>query len=160
MPASVRTKFAALNPETQAFLRAAGMSPERAAIGWGNYDMTLVLSGEAFARVDSGRCYQLRPRVRIDLVRALNELDMAVCIGQFPDTPEVRRLAAAAGTEMIPGPIHTTNSWGCREPDMAAPVRVLVLGDSFMQGYLLADDETPPERLRGRSGGVSSSPTK
>ncbi len=48
-----------------------------------------------------------------------------------------------AGTE------QATNSWGCRgpEPDLTAPVRGLVLGDSFMQGYFVRDDETPPVRL-------------
>ncbi len=144
------TKFAALNPESQAFLRAAGMSPEEAAIGWGNYDMTLVMSGEVFARVDSGRQYQLRPGVRSIWFRQIGVLGKDLCVSQLPGTPEVRRLAGPAGAEIISGPIQTTNSWGCRgpEPDVNCPVRGLVLGDSFMQGFLVDDDETPPERLR------------
>jgi hypothetical protein len=148
--ATYRTRFAALSPETQAFFRAGGMSPEQAAIGWGNYDMTLVMSGDVFMRVDSGRQYQLRPGVRSIWFRQLHVLKMDVCVSQVPDTPEVRRLARQAGAEFITGAFQTTNSWGCRgpEPDMNAPVRGLVLGDSFMQGFLVCDDETPPERLR------------
>ncbi len=45
---------------------------------------------------------------------------------------------------------QTTNSWGLRgpEPDPDAPLRGIVLGDSFMQGMFVGDDETPPECLR------------
>ncbi len=51
---------------------------------------------------------------------------------------------------MIPGRSQSTNSWGCRggEPDLDAPVRGIVLGDSFMQGYLVNDEDAPPEQLR------------
>ena len=120
------------------------------------------MSGHVFARVDSGRQYQLRPGVRSIWLRQVGVLGMDVCVSRVPDTPEVRRLAGPAGAEIIAGPIQTTNSWGCRgpEPDMDAPVRGLVLGDSFMQGYLVGDDETPPERPRSRSGGVSSSASR
>ena len=34
------------------------------------------------------------------------------------------------------------------EPDVDAPVRGIVLGDSFMQGAFIGDDQTPPECLR------------
>ena len=34
------------------------------------------------------------------------------------------------------------------EPDLDAPVRGIVLGDSFMQGMFIGDDDTPPECLR------------
>jgi len=143
-------KFAELDPGTQAFFRAAGMGPDQAEIRWGNYDMTLVMSGQVFTRVDSGRQYQLRPGMRSIWFRKTGVFGMSNCVLQFPDTPEVRRLAGLAGAELVPGVIQTTNSWGCRgpEPDMDAPIRGLVLGDSFMQGYLVGDDETPPERLR------------
>jgi hypothetical protein len=126
------------------------MSPEQAEIGWGNYDMTLVKSGAVFSRDDSGRQYQLRPGVRSIWLRQLGVMDMRVCMYLFPDTPQVRRLAGAAGAEIVPGLSQTTNSWGFRgdEPDPSAPVRGIVLGDSFMQGYMAGDDDTPPEQLR------------
>ncbi len=45
---------------------------------------------------------------------------------------------------------QSTNSWGLRGPelDLTAPLRGIVLGDSFMQGMFLGDDETPPECLK------------
>jgi hypothetical protein len=137
-------------PEKQAFLRAAGMGPDQAVVRWGNYDMTLVMSGEVFASVNSGRVYQLRPCVRSLWMRQIQTFGMDLCVFQLPDTPEVRRLAGPAGAEVIPGFFQTTNSWGCRgpEPDGNAPVRGLVLGDSFMQGYLVGDEQTAPEQLR------------
>jgi hypothetical protein len=145
-----RTKFASLRPEMQAFFRAASMGPDQAEFRWANYDMTLVLSSQVFTRVDNGRQYQLLPGVRSIWFRLADALDIDICILQFPDTPEVRRLAPPAGAEFIPGAIQTTNSWGCRgaEPNMQTPIRGIVLGDSFMQGYLVGDDDTPPERLR------------
>jgi hypothetical protein len=145
-----RKEFAALDVRTQALFRAAGMSPEQAVIGWGNYDMTLVKSGAVFSRADSGRQYQHRPGVKSIWLRQLGVMKMHFCMYLFPDTPEVRRLAADAGAEIIPGLSQTTNSWGFRgvEPDRSAPVRGIVLGDSFMQGYMVGDDDTPPEQLR------------
>jgi hypothetical protein len=144
------TKFATLAPEMQAFFRAAGMAPDQAEFRWANYDMTLVLSSQVFARVDSGRQYQLRPGVRSVWYRLVAGLDVDRSVLQFPDTPEVQRFAGPAGAKVFPELFQTTNSWGCRgpEPDMNAPLRGVVLGDSFMQGYLVGDDETPPERLR------------
>ncbi|MBV8488176.1 MAG: SGNH/GDSL hydrolase family protein [Planctomycetaceae bacterium] len=144
------TKFAALGPAQQAFLRAAGMGPEEAVIRWGNYDMTLVLSGKVFKRDDTGRQYRLRPGVVSAWFQQVSVLGMDVCQFLLPDTPEVRRLATSAGALRVPAVTHTTNSWGCRgpEPDMTAPFRLLVLGDSFMQGYLVDDRQTPTECLR------------
>jgi hypothetical protein len=144
------SNFAALDAGTQEFLRAGGMGPDQAEVRWGNYDMTLVLSGQVFQRVESRRQYQLRPGVRSIWFRQFGVLEMNVCVSLLPDMREVRRLAGPAGAEIIDGPTQTTNSWGCRgaEPDMDAPVRGIVLGDSFMQGYLVGDDETPPEQLR------------
>ena len=123
--ATYAEKFAALNAREQAFFRAAGMGPDQATVRWGNYDMTLVMSGGVFARVESGRQYELRPGVRSIWFRQNGVLDMHVCISLLPDTPDVRRLAGPVGAEVIDGLTQTTNSWGCRgpEPDVLAPVR-------------------------------------
>ena len=138
--------FAALAPDRQSFLRAAGMGPEDAVIRWGNYDMTLAMSGKVFVSDDSGCCYRLRPGVSSAWFRKVDGLGTDVCQLLFPDTSEVRLLAKTAGAEVFPGATHTTNSWGCRgpEPRMDDPMRVLVLGDSFMQGYLVGDGGRPP----------------
>jgi lysophospholipase L1-like esterase len=62
-----------------------------------------------------------------------------------PDAPELSRLIEGTGASIQPGSVQTTNSWGLRgpEPDLVAPVRGLVLGDSNAQGMLIGDDETP-----------------
>jgi lysophospholipase L1-like esterase len=51
---------------------------------------------------------------------------------------------------VVPESVQNTNSWGCRgpEPNLSAPVRIMVLGDSMMQGALVSDEQTPPQQLR------------
>jgi hypothetical protein len=67
-----------------------------------------------------------------------------------PDKPELAE--AIKGTLAIPVETsrQTTNSWGLRgpEPDLDAPLRGIVLGDSYMQGMFIGDDVTPSESLR------------
>lgn len=147
--ARYRDLFDRLTPERRAFVRAAGMGPEAIVIRWGNYDMSLAVSSKVFARDDDGRYYKLRPGVRSAWMRQISVFDMVTCQFLVPTTPDVLRAAEVAGAKPMPGTEQTTNSWGCRgpEPDVSAPVRILVLGDSYMQGVLLGDDETPPACL-------------
>jgi hypothetical protein len=67
-----------------------------------------------------------------------------------PDRPELAD--AIKGTPALPVETsrQSTNSWGLRgpEPDPRAPLRGLVLGDSYMQGMFIGDEDTPPECLR------------
>jgi hypothetical protein len=67
-----------------------------------------------------------------------------------PDGPGLA--AAIRGTAAIPveQSRQSTNSWGLRgpEPDLQAPLRGIVLGDSFMQGVFIGEHDTPPEYLR------------
>src|SRR4029078_9091893 len=44
---------------------------------------------------------------------------------------------------------QSTNSWGLRgvEPDLSAPVRGVVLGDSFMQAMFNGDEDNTPGHL-------------
>ena len=71
------------------------------------------------------------------------------CSSWFPTGRDSPR---RSGTAAIPveSSRQSTNSWGLRgpEPDLDAPVRGIVLGDSFMQGMFIGDDDTPPECLR------------
>jgi hypothetical protein len=69
-----------------------------------------------------------------------------------PDTPELPSILKGTSARVVPGTGQSTNSWGCRgpEPDTKAPVRGLVIGDSFMQGLFVPDGQTPPECLAGR----------
>jgi hypothetical protein len=130
-----------------AFLKAAGMDARSAVIRWGNVDRSIVLSSAVF-EPDEKRSYRLRPGVRSIWVIGLG---FRKTLGMFliPDTAEAKGLAAQAGGRVVPESLQTTNSWGCRgpEPDPDAPVRILVLGDSMMQGALVGDLETPPAKL-------------
>jgi hypothetical protein len=143
------------------FLDAARMGPDSAVIRWGNYDRTLVLSSAVFEPDDAGRSYRLRPNARSTWMIGIS-LNGVACMFEVPDDPEVLRVGAAVGGRHVVGSTQTTNSWGCRgpEPDPDAPFRVLVLGDSVMQGVLVGDDETAPaqlERELSRRRGVRTS---
>ena len=141
-----RRVFEKMPPAQKTLLRAAGVAPDDAVVRWGNYDRTFVLSSKVFEDDEDGRSYRFRPSTRSFFLRQIPVEGLDTCQFFLPDTPEVRRLAAGAGLALPAEGSQSINSWGCRgpEPDLDAPVRVLVLGDSFMQGYLLADDETPP----------------
>ncbi len=136
-------------PSLKRFLDLAGMSPNSAVIRWGNLDWTLVLSSKVFEPDDSGRSYRMKPGVRSVWLINLTLHD-ALAMFLVPDDPEILAAGQAVGGRVVPESVQTTNSWGCRgpEPDLSAPVRVLVLGDSMMQGLLVGDDETPSECLR------------
>jgi lysophospholipase L1-like esterase len=137
-------------PAFQKLLRYAGMDPEHGLVRWGNYNWTLLLSSKVFEADEEGRSYRLRPDVRSIWLRDLNYLAGAVAFYLVPDGPGLAE--AVRGTSAVPVETsrQTTNSWGLRgpEPDLEAPLRVLVLGDSYMQGMFVGDDQTPPECLR------------
>jgi hypothetical protein len=69
---------------------------------------------------------------------------------QVPVAPELAELVAPTGAQLVDGSTQTTNSWGLRgpEPDLTASWRGIVLGDSYMQGLFVGDDETPTECLK------------
>ena len=140
-------KLAAPGSATEKFLRAAGMDAASAVLRWGNVDRSILLSSAVF-EPDDDRAYRLKPCVRSVWVIGLSLRD-ALAMFLIPDTREVRDLAATVGGKVVPESVQTTNSWGCRgsEPDAKAPVRVLVLGDSMMQGTLVGDADTPPAKL-------------
>ncbi len=131
------------------FLQAAGMDARSALIRWGNVDRSIVLSSAVF-EPDDRRAYRLKPGVRSIWVVGVSLRD-AVAMFLVPDTPEARDSAGPVGGVVVPESVQTTSSWGCRgpEPDVTAPVRVIVLGDSMMQGALVGDQDTPPARLEG-----------
>lgn len=134
-------------------LEAGGMDPPQAVIRWGNFDRMLVLSGKVFQADDTGRSYTLKPNVRSIWIRTLEPPKgiSGLFLYLIPDQPEVRAALAGTGGIPIEDSVQTTNSWGCRgpEPDPEAPLRVLVLGDSYMQGMLIGDESTPPFQLAG-----------
>jgi hypothetical protein len=103
-----------------------------------------------FAPDAHGRVYRFRPNTRSVWLRQVTLLEGPFALFLVKDTPEVRAAAAAAGAVVDDSTIGTTNSWGLRgpEPDPAAPVRGIVLGDSFMQGMFVGDADTPPLNLQ------------
>jgi hypothetical protein len=159
--AALARTIAAGGPPVARFLKAVRMDPDSAVIRWGNFDSTLVLSSAVFEPDDAGRSYRLRPNTRSAWFVGIS-LPRVTGMFEVPCTDEARALGAALGGTLVPGSLQTTNSWGCRgpEPDLTAPLRGLVLGDSVMQGLLVGDDETPSacleRELRARSGGPVS----
>jgi hypothetical protein len=142
--------FDEAEPANRRLMRYAGLDPEHGLLRWGNYDRTLLLPATIFEADDSGRSYRLRPLTRAIWLRNLTLKSGVLMFFLVPDEPGLA--AAIAGTTAIPVPTsrQSTNSWGLRgpEPDPRAPLRGLVLGDSYMQGMFVGDDDTPPECLR------------
>lgn len=141
--------YAETSDKLKRLLVYSGLTPEDAVLRWGNFDKILLLPGTVFAPDDAGRSYRLRPNVssiwlrNVALPRNLNGFFLV------PDGSELRSIVEGTGVIIVEGSEQTTNSWGCRgpEPDPDAPIRGIVLGDSNMQGLLIGDDDTPPERL-------------
>ncbi|MGB0070049.1 MAG: SGNH/GDSL hydrolase family protein, partial [Isosphaeraceae bacterium] len=67
-----------------------------------------------------------------------------------PDGPDLGEAMRGTTAVLVEGSVQTTNSWGLRgpEPDPSVPLRGIVLGDSFMQGLFIGDEQTPAECLR------------
>ncbi len=142
--------FAESDLAFQKLMRYAGMDPEHGLLRWGNYYWTLLLSSKVFEPDDDGRSYRLRPGVRSIWLRNLEIQAGAPAFYLVPDGPGLAE--AIRGTKAVPleASRQMTNSWGLRgpEPQPDASLRGIVLGDSYMQGMFIGDDETPPECLR------------
>lgn len=138
------------SPPMRAFLRQAGMAPDDRILRWGNFDGVLLLSSRVFQNDDTGRSYRQRPGVRSVWLRNIVLPRGLAGFFLVPDDPETLHLARVCGAQELPESVQTTNSWGCRgpEPNPHAALRGLVLGDSFMQGLFVGDDQTPPAQLQ------------
>ncbi len=152
--ASARAKlgptFAEYDEPRQRLLRFAGMDPDHVLLRWGNFDRTVMLPSTVFEADDSGRSYRFRPGVRSIWVRNFPAKGAVKAYFQIPDTPESPEMVKGTGAVIVEGSSQTTNSWGLRgpEPDLKAPVRGIVLGDSYMQGLFVGDGQTPTECLK------------
>lgn len=146
-----RRRYAESPASLRNLLKASAMDPDSAIIRWGNFDQTFVLSSLVFENDDTGRSYRLRPGARSIWLRQIVPPDKipGLFLFQVPDTPDVRAAIPHTQAIAIDESVENTNSWGCRgrEPDSNASFRVLVLGDSFMQGLLIGDDDAPPNVL-------------
>ena len=142
--------FAKESPDNQRLMRYAGLDPDHGLLRWGNYDRTLLLPSTVFEIDDNGRSFRFRPCTDSIWLRNITIRSGVLMLFQVKDGPQLDE--AIRGTEAIPvlESRQSTNAWGLRgpEPELDAPLRGIVLGDSFMQGMFIGDDETPPECLR------------
>jgi lysophospholipase L1-like esterase len=137
-------------PAYQGLMRYAGLDPDHGLLRSGNYDQTLLLPSTVFEPDDAGRSYRMQPCVDSIWLREVSIQAGVLTFFLVPDRPELHE--AIRGTAAIPEAQskQSTNSWGLRgpEPDLDSPVRGIVLGDSFMQGLFLGEDQAPPECLK------------
>jgi lysophospholipase L1-like esterase len=142
--------FDEADPPMKRLMRYAGLDPEHGLLRWGNFNLTLLLPSKVFEADDRGRSYRLRPLTHSIWLRNLTIKSGVLMFFLVPDGPGLAE--AMRGTSAIPveSSRQSTNSWGLRgpEPDPHAPLRGIVLGDSYMQGMFIGDAETPPECLR------------
>lgn len=148
----VQKFYDATDPNMRALFDVAGMAPRNGLIGFARADQTFLLSSKVFERDDHGRSYRFRPTTRSVWLRQLTLKNGPPTLFLVPDEPAVREAAVRAGAILDEPSVTTTNSWGLRgpEPDPHAPLRGVILGDSFMQGMFNADDQTPPVHLARR----------
>ncbi len=146
--------FAAAGPAHQRLLSYSGMDPEHGLVRWANYNWTILLSSKVFEIDDRGRSYRFRPlRASIWLRNVKAPESVAGIAPAFyivPDGPGLADAIRGTPAEILKRSRQKTNSWGFRgpEPELDAAVRGLVLGDSYMQGMFIGEDDTPPECLR------------
>ena len=142
--------FAKASPDNQRLMRYAGLDPDHGLLRWGNYDRTLLLPATVFEADENGRSYRFRPCIDSIWLRNITVRGGVLMFFQVKDGPQLGE--AIRGSDAIPvwESRQSTNAWGLRgpEPELDAPLRGIVLGDSFMQGMFIGDDETPPECLR------------
>jgi hypothetical protein len=147
---SLGATFAEYPPAMQRLLHFAELDPDHALVRWGNFDRTVLLPGNIFEADDTGRSYRFRPNVRSIWVRNFPVKGQVKAYFQVLDKPEVLELLKGTGATVVEGSVQTTNSWGLRgpEPNLRASWRGIVLGDSYMQGLFVGDQETPTECLK------------
>jgi hypothetical protein len=147
---SFRSGFEELDAASRRLMEYAGNDPATGILRWGNFDRTLLLPSTIFEPDDHGRSYRLRPNTRAVWLRNLTVAKIPLTFFLVPEGPGMHEAARGTTAILVPDSLQTTNSWGLRgpEPDVSAPLRGIVLGDSFMQGLFIADDQTPPECLR------------
>jgi hypothetical protein len=143
---SLTNYYNSATPAMRAMFRAASMDPSTCLIGTGRADNGFLLSSAVFEPDGHGRSYRLKPDTRSVWLRQVTLIGGPFGLFLVPDTPEVRAAAVAADAIVDESSRQATNSWGLRGPEPVpdAPIRGVVLGDSFMQGMFNDDDHTPP----------------
>jgi hypothetical protein len=148
----LRRFYEGTSEEMRELFRASGMDPEHGLIRYGRGDQAFLISPQVFEVDDRGRSYRMRPNQRSIWLRQITLHNGPFGLFQVVDEPGIRAAASRAGAIVDEHSAQTTNSWGLRgpEPDPEAPVRGVVLGDSFMLGMFNGDEETPSRYLARR----------
>jgi hypothetical protein len=146
----LRETYAEYGPAMRRLLDYAGLDPDHALLRWGNFDRTIYLPSTVFLPDETGRSYRLRPSTRSIWVRNLRLKGGILAYFPIPLGPDLDQIVQGTGAEVVRSSVLTTNSWGLRgpEPDAQAPLRGIILGDSYMQGLFVGDDQTPGECLK------------
>jgi hypothetical protein len=145
-----RRVFSEMAPSLQKLMRYAGNDPETGLLRWGNLTQTLLLPSKVFAAADTGRSYRLRPSVRSVWLRNIIIQKIPLTFFLVPEGPGLQEAMSGTSAVIVESTSQTTNSWGLRgpEPSPSALLRGIVLGDSYIQGLFVGDEETPSECLR------------
>jgi hypothetical protein len=148
--AKLREVYADYDPGMKRLLTYAGLDPDHALLRWGNFDRTLYLPSTIFEPDDTGRSYRFRSNTRSIWVRNMKLKGGILAYFPILAGPGLSEATAGTGALVVSTSVQNTNSWGLRgpEPNTAAPLRGIVLGDSYMQGLFVGDEDTPPECLR------------
>jgi hypothetical protein len=146
---SLSNFYAKTTDAMRELFQVAVMDPEHGLIRYGRGDQAFLISSQVFEPDEHGRSYRFRPNTRSVWLRQITLHNGPFGMFQVLDTPQHRAAAERAGAIVDEDSVQTTNSWGLRgpEPDLSAPVRGVVLGDSFMQGMFNGDTDTPPLHL-------------
>jgi hypothetical protein len=146
----VEAYYAESEPAMQKLWRYAGMDPDHGLVRWANYNWTILLPSKVFEPDDSGRSFRFRPLTRSVWLRNVDHRPGILTFYLVPDGPGLAEAVHDTTAAPLESSRQTTNTWGLRgpEPEPDAPLRGIVLGDSYMQGMFIGDDETPPECLR------------
>lgn len=146
----LREVYDQYDADMKRLLDYAGLDPDHALLRWGNFDRTLLLPSTIFEPDDSGRSYRFKPLTRSVWVRNMRLKGGVLAYFQVPETPKLAEIVEGADAIVVQESLQTTNSWGLRgaEPNLDAKLRGIALGDSYIQGLFVGDDETPSECLK------------
>jgi len=148
--ARVEHFYSEAEPACQRMLQYAGLDPKQMLLRTGNYDWTLLLSSKLFEADDEGRSYRFKPRTNSIWLMYYPRYGGGPMPLLVPDSPSLKDATTGVVAITVEASRQTTNSWGFRgpEPDLKAPLRGIVVGDSYMQGSFIGESETAPECLR------------